>query len=97
MRLTPTELIFVSKFRSLLLGDLLASRVLVSAFWRYRVSFQRKKCCQQIIGLNDKSFSIAVCTSGKEQALRRAAGRALKPRNRVTSDERRRRKKAGHY
>src|SRR5258707_1664 len=28
--------------------------------WRYRVSLQRKKCCQQIIGLNDESFSVAM-------------------------------------
>jgi hypothetical protein len=32
MRLAPTELTFVSKVRSVLLGDVLASRVLVSAF-----------------------------------------------------------------
>ena len=38
MRLAPTELTFVSKFRSVLLGDVLASRVLVSAFWHYRVT-----------------------------------------------------------
>ena len=40
--------------------DVLARRVPVSAFCRYRVSLQRKKCCQQIIGLNDESFPIAV-------------------------------------
>jgi len=34
--------------------DVLARRVPVSAFCRYRVSLQRKKCCQQIIGLNDE-------------------------------------------
>ena len=55
---TRIELTFVSKFRSVLLGDVLASRVLVSAFWHYRVSLERKKCCQQIIGLNDESFSV---------------------------------------
>jgi hypothetical protein len=60
MRLAPTELTFVSKFRSVLPGDVLASRVLVSAFWHYRVSLQRKKCCQQIIGLNDESVFRAV-------------------------------------
>src|SRR4029077_13179630 len=38
----------------LLRGDVLASRVPVSVFWHYRVSLQRKKCCQQIIGLNDE-------------------------------------------
>jgi len=39
------------------LGDVLARRVSVPAFWRYRVSLQRKKRGQQIIGLNDESFS----------------------------------------
>jgi hypothetical protein len=47
-----------------LLGDVLARPVPVSYFWRYRVSLQRKKCCQQIIGLNDESFSIAVRIDG---------------------------------
>ena len=41
-----------------LLGDVLARRVPVSVFWRYRVSLQRKKCCQQIIGLEDESLSV---------------------------------------
>ena len=67
IRLAPTELTFVSKFRSVLLGDVLASRVLVSAFWHYRVSLQRKKCCQQIIRLDDESFSVAVCVNAKEE------------------------------
>jgi hypothetical protein len=40
--------------------DVLARRVPVSAFCRYRVSLQRKKCCQQIIGLNDESVFRAV-------------------------------------
>jgi hypothetical protein len=31
------------------------------SLWRYRVSLQRKKRCQQIIGLDDESFPIAVC------------------------------------
>jgi hypothetical protein len=43
-----------------LLGDVLALRVPVSAFWPYRVSLQRKKCRQQIIGFDDESFSVAV-------------------------------------
>jgi hypothetical protein len=34
----------------------------VSAFCRYRVSLQRKKCCQQIVGRNDKSSSLVVCS-----------------------------------
>ena len=28
--------------------------------WTYQVSLQRKKCCRQIIGLDDESFSVAV-------------------------------------
>src|SRR5438477_6327384 len=41
----------------------------VSAFWRYRVSLQRKKRCQQIIGLNDESFSIAVRIHAKKKSV----------------------------
>ena len=36
------------------LGDVVARRVPVSAFWLSRVSLQRKKRCQYIIGLNDE-------------------------------------------
>jgi hypothetical protein len=50
-----------------LLNDVLARRVPVSLVWRYRVSLQRKKCRQQIIGLNDESFSIAVRIDAKEE------------------------------
>jgi hypothetical protein len=53
IRLAPAELTLVPQFTGVLLGDVLARRVPVSAFWRHRVSLQRKKCCQQIIGLND--------------------------------------------
>jgi hypothetical protein len=52
-----------------LLGDVLARPVPVSAFWRYRVSLQRKKCCQQIIGLNDESFSVAVRIHAKKESM----------------------------
>jgi hypothetical protein len=52
-----------------LLGDVLARRVPVSPFWGYRVSLQRKKCRQQIVGLNDKPFSIAVCIDAKEKPV----------------------------
>jgi hypothetical protein len=77
---TRIELTFVSKFRSVLLGDVLASRVLVSAFWRYHVSLQRKKCCQQIIGLDDESFSIAVCIDAKKKSvLSEMLGDAVRP------------------
>src|SRR5207248_9886892 len=69
MRLAPTELTFVSKFRSVLLGDALARRVPVSAFCHYRVSLPRKKCRQQIVGLDDKSFSRAVCIGAKEKSV----------------------------
>jgi len=51
------------------LADVLARRVPVSAFWRYRVSLQRKKCCQQIIGFDDESFSIGVCIHAKKQSM----------------------------
>ena len=54
IRLAPRELTFVPKFMGALLGHVLASRVPVSAFWRYRVSLQRKKRREQIIGLNDQ-------------------------------------------
>ena len=52
-----------------LLGDVPARRVPVSAFWRHRISLQRKKCCQQIVGLNDESFSIAVRIDAKKKSL----------------------------
>jgi hypothetical protein len=45
----------------------LARPVAVTAFWRYRVSLQRKKRCQQIIGLNDESFSVALCINAKKE------------------------------
>ena len=53
----------------LLLDDALGRRVLVSTFCRYRVSLQRKKCCQQIIGLNDESFSSASRIDAKEKSV----------------------------
>jgi hypothetical protein len=63
-----------------LLGDILARRVPVSAFSRYRVSLQRKKCCQQIIGLNDESFSVAVRVNAKEESgLGKMLGDAVRP------------------
>jgi hypothetical protein len=52
-----------------LLGDVLARRVPVSFFWGYRVSLQRKKCRQQIIGLDDESFSVAVRIDAKKSVL----------------------------
>src|SRR6478609_6461730 len=80
MRLAPTELTFVSKFRSVLLGDVLARRVPVSAFCRYRVSLQRKKRCQQIIGLDDESFSVAVRIDAKKKSvLGEMFGDAVRP------------------
>ena len=69
-----------SRFMGALLGDVVARRVPVSAFWRYRVSLQRKKCCQQIIGLNDESFSVAVCIDAKkESVLGEMLGDAVRP------------------
>src|SRR5438552_3497506 len=62
------------------LADVLARRVPVSAFWRYRVSLQRKKCCQQIIGLNDESFSVPVCIDAKKKpVLGEIFGDAVRP------------------
>jgi len=63
-----------------LLDNVLARRVPVSAFWRYSVSLQQKKCCQQIIGLNDKSFSVAVCIDAiKEPVLSKMLSDAIRP------------------
>jgi hypothetical protein len=59
---------------------MLARRVPVSAFGRYHVSLQRKKCCQQIVGLNDESFSIAMCVNAiEESALGQMLGDAVRP------------------
>ena len=66
--LSPTDLTFVP-IQGALLGDVLARRVPVSAFCRYRVSLQRKKRCQQIIGFNDESFSIAVCWAYRSHGI----------------------------
>ena len=64
----------------ILLGDVLARPVPVSAFCRYRVFLQRKKCCQQIIGFNDESFSIAVCIDAKKKSvLGEMFGDAVRP------------------
>jgi hypothetical protein len=49
----------------------------ISAFWRYRVSLQRKKCCQQIIGLDDESFSVAVRIEAKELFVANLSPRSL--------------------
>jgi len=47
---------------------------------RLRVSLQRKKCCQQIIGLDGESFSVAVCIDAKEQSvLGKMLGDAVRP------------------
>ena len=63
-----------------LLDNVLARRVPVSAFCRYRVSLQRKKCCQQIIGLHDESFSVTVRIDAKENTvLVKMLGDAVRP------------------
>src|SRR5205814_7563909 len=63
-----------------LLDNVLARRVPVSAFWRYQVSLQRKKRCQQVIGLNDESFSITVRIDAKKKAmLGQMLGDAVRP------------------
>ena len=67
-----------------LLADVVARRVPASTFWRYRVSLQRKKCCQQIIGLDDESFSIAVRIDAKKKSvLGEMLGDAVRPALRV--------------
>ena len=53
----------------ILLADVLTRRVPVSAFRRYRVILKRKKCGQQIVHLNDESFSIAVCIDAKKKSV----------------------------
>src|SRR5438874_6980792 len=63
-----------------LLDDILARRVPVSAVCRYRVSLQRKKCCQQTIGLNDEPFSVPVCIDAKKKpVLGEIFGDAVRP------------------
>ena len=63
-----------------LLADVVARRVPVSAFWRYQVSLQQKKRCQQIIGLNDKSFAMAVRIDAKKKSvLGEMLGDAVRP------------------
>jgi hypothetical protein len=55
-----------------------------SAFWRYRVSLQRKKRCQQIIGLDDESFSVAVRIDAiKKSVLGKMLGGRVRPTCRV--------------
>jgi hypothetical protein len=46
----------------------------------YRVSLQRKKCCQQVIDLNDESFSITVRIDAKKKSvLGEMLGDAVRP------------------
>jgi hypothetical protein len=57
-----------------------ARRVPLRAFWRYCVSLQQKKCCQQPISRKDESFSVAVCIDAKKKsALGEMLGDAVKP------------------
>ena len=49
----------------------------VAPFWGYRVSLQRKKCCQQIISLNDKSFSVTVRVDAIKRAVLNLSRRSL--------------------
>jgi hypothetical protein len=62
-----------------LLDDAPARRVPVSAVCRYRVSLQRKKRCQQIIGLDDESFPIALCIDAKNPCLVKCLAMPLDP------------------
>ena len=64
----------------ILLADILARRVPVSAFWCYRVFLQRKKCRQQIICFNDESSSVAVRIDAKKKSvLGEMLGDAVRP------------------
>src|SRR6266513_2397084 len=45
----------------------------------YRIPLQREKCCQQIIGLEDESFSIAVCVAKENTVLGKMFGDAVRP------------------
>src|SRR5881394_200753 len=67
---TPTFSLSIGKFRGQVsvLKCLLLIRFAV-CLQSYRVSLQRKKCCQQIIGLDDESFSLAVRIDAKEKSV----------------------------
>jgi hypothetical protein len=56
-----------------------ARPVLVSFFWHYHVFLQREKRSQQIIGLDNESFSIAVCDAENQSALGKMFGDASGP------------------
>ena len=73
---SPDQVLAIHRAYSL--GDVVARRrVPVSAFSRYRVSLQRKKCCQQIIGLDDESFSVTVCIDAKKEPVLNLSSRSL--------------------
>ena len=67
---TPTFTLPIGKFRPQVsvLKCLLLIRFAV-CLQSYRVSLQRKKRCQQIIGLDDEPFSMAVCIDAKEKPV----------------------------
>jgi hypothetical protein len=66
------------------LGAGLPRRVPVSALWGYRISLQRKKGRQQIIGPNNESFSVTVrIDAKKESVLGKMLGDAVRPALRV--------------
>jgi hypothetical protein len=68
-----------SRFMGALLGDVVARRVPVSAFYCYRVSLQRKKCCQQIISLNMNRFpSRCASTQKRNPCLGKMLGDAVR-------------------
>jgi hypothetical protein len=54
--------------------------LLLAPFVRYRVSLHRKKCRQQIIGLNDEPFPVAMRIYGVEKSvLGEMFGDAVRP------------------
>ncbi len=50
-----------------LLGDVVARRVPVSVFWRYRVSLRRKKRCQQIIDGGNTRTGMSLLTTESQK------------------------------
>jgi hypothetical protein len=62
------------------LRDVLGRRVPVSAFWRYRVSLQRRNAVNKSSALTMNRFSVAVCINAKEKSvLGEMLGDAVRP------------------
>ena len=82
---TPTFSLPIGKFRGQVsvLKCLLLIRFAV-CLQSYRVSLPAKETLSQVIGLNDESFSIAVCIDAKKKSvLGEMLGDAVRPALRV--------------